>query len=282
MTRNSQPVAPPTDPAERAAFELVPGVLKTVRLEPYDHGGRQGAVDARLHYPDGRVAALEVTSAAGEGVRQLYALLGEEFETLPNPGNWMWSATVDHPRDLPELAARCGRIILRCEAAGIASPKHAYELMRDPDINWLMRSSVDLHGTPNLPKMDGERERPLYVTQGGKGGTVNESLSKFAEALDVVLGQPHIQRRAAKLGRSGYDERHLFVAVDESVLPFDVHYALMARDVMPPNRPALPTSVTHLWLLITFAPWLFLVTSDGMKRFRRADVIGDHEDSTSG
>lgn len=105
-----------------------------VRVEPYDHSGRQSAVDALLHFPDGRVAALEVTSAAEEGSRQLYSLLDGKYATLPNPGEWMWSATVSHPRDLPELEARCGRIILLCEAAGIHAPHYAYELRSNPDI----------------------------------------------------------------------------------------------------------------------------------------------------
>ena len=264
--------AEPSDPAERAAFELIPRLLANgVEVEPYDHSGRQGAVDALLHYPDGRVASLEVTSAASDGARQLYALLGTDYETLPNPGNWTWSATVDHPRDLPELASRCGRIIVLCESAGVAHPKHAYELISDPDINWLMRASADLHGSPGLPKMDGERERPLYVTPGGKGGAVNESLSRFAKAVEDVLSQSHVQKRVAKLARSGHSEQHLFVLIDDSAMPFDVAYALAARQVMPPSASALPGDVTHLWLLVTFTPWVFLVTDDGIVRHRRSE-----------
>jgi len=97
-------------PRRRRAFYYVPAILG-VRLEPWDHSGRQGAVDALLHYPrrtnrsatpDGRTAALEVTTAAGEGRRLLQALI-EANPTLPNPGNWTWSATIDNPKDMPEL-----------------------------------------------------------------------------------------------------------------------------------------------------------------------------------
>ena len=46
---------------ERLAFAVVGAVLD-VTVEPYDRNGRQRAVDAILHYADGKKAALEVSS----------------------------------------------------------------------------------------------------------------------------------------------------------------------------------------------------------------------------
>lgn len=46
---------------ERLAFAVASTVL-SVEVEQYDRDGRQGAVDAILHYADGRKAALEVSS----------------------------------------------------------------------------------------------------------------------------------------------------------------------------------------------------------------------------
>jgi hypothetical protein len=48
---------------ERLAF-AVAGTVLGVTVESYDRDGRQRAVDAILHYPDGRKAALEVTATA--------------------------------------------------------------------------------------------------------------------------------------------------------------------------------------------------------------------------
>lgn len=161
-----------TDPGEKAAFALVPANLGAgVWAEPYDHSGRQEAVDVLLHYPDGRDAAMEVTTAAAPRMRQLDKLLAEH-ETLPNPDNWTWSATIDDPRDLPDLLDRVGSIILLCEAHGVREPGRAYHLRREPDIGWLMRSAVEMHGSPELPKMDGDRERPMTLTTGGRRGEV--------------------------------------------------------------------------------------------------------------
>jgi hypothetical protein len=86
-----------------------------------------------------------------------------------------------------------------------------------------------------------------------------------------VVAQDHVQKRVAKLGRSGYDEQHLFLVVDDSAVPFDVHYALMRGAVTPPIAPNLPGKVTHLWLLITFTPKVFLVTHHGLRAFDRAE-----------
>lgn len=261
------------DPAEDAAFDLVPQFLDVI-VEPYDHSGRQSAVDALLHYADGRVAAMEVTSTAGAGQRQLYALLAKRYETLPNPGEWTWLASVEHPRDLPELAERCGRIILTCEAHGVRNPRYAHDLYfaGEADIAWLMRSTAELHGSPDLPKWDAarKRDRPLFVTVGGRGGTVDESLSGFALAMDEITAQEHVQKRVAKLAASEHAEKHLFVLIDDSAIPFPVFYALVQRDVTPPIPPKLPAPVTHLWLLVTFTPSLFLVTNDGLMRYARS------------
>lgn len=266
------------DPAEEAAFHFVPTILG-VRLEEYDHSGRQGAVDALLHYPDGHVASLEVTSAAAEGMRQLYALL-ERTPTLPNPGNWTWSATIDNPKDLPELLERVERIIIKSEARGITHPEHAYDLASagDPDFAWIVRSSVTMAGSPEVPKVreqDGV-ERPLFLTQGGSGGVVDEALAGFAAAVTEVLAEPHVQKRLQKLARDGRDEQHLFVVVDTSAFPFGVTYALMARNGVPPGRPELPSSLTHLWLLVTFTPWILLGTREGWTQYARGDYPDGH------
>lgn len=96
-----------------------------------------------------------------------------------------------------------------------------------------------------------------------------ESLSRFAPEIDKITAEPHVQKRVAKLGKSGFDEHNLFLLIDETAVEFSVGYALMSRNVMPPTAPALPGGVTQMWLLVTFTPWLLLITENGMERFRR-------------
>lgn len=115
-----------------------------------------------------------------------------------------------------------------------------------------------------------QRERPLFLTLAGRGGGVDESLKGFAEAIEAVLAQAHVQKRVKKLERSGYDEQHLFLVADHTALPFDVFYGLTRGNVTPPSGPSLPGAVTHLWLLVTFTPDVFLVTAAGVRRYTRA------------
>jgi hypothetical protein len=56
-----------------------------------DVGGRQGAVDLRLSYPDGRTAAVEVTSHAGPGARRRGPRTGGPGE-WPDPRRPWWTA----------------------------------------------------------------------------------------------------------------------------------------------------------------------------------------------
>lgn len=263
MTRSPGDTGP-RDHAEEMAFTLVPAFLGDgVRLELHDHSGRQGAVDALLHYSDGRTGALEVTSHAPAGYQQLGKLLEEQY-TLPNPGRWTWDASIGHPRDLPELRRRVARIITLSERHGVNHPNHAYELRYELDIAWLMGSSVRLVGHPSVPKMDGDRERPLYLTPSGAGGVVDEDLHGFVEAMNDVLADPNVVRHAEKVVRHGAPEAHLFVAIVLDDDRFGVEHALMTRDVTPPAAPALPDGLTHLWLAVLWTPWVFLVTADGL------------------
>src|SRR6185369_4405865 len=101
---------------ERAAC-LVAERCLGVTAEAWDVGGRVGAVDAMLHFPDGRTGALEVTTVAGEGALQTANLLARDENSWPTSGVWCWTINVGSPRDLPQLRSCYQRIILACEAA---------------------------------------------------------------------------------------------------------------------------------------------------------------------
>jgi len=74
-----------------------------VVAEAWDVGLQAGVPDARLHFPDGRTAAFEVTVLAAEGVLQTENLLAADNHVWPAPGLWVWTIEVGSPRDLPRL-----------------------------------------------------------------------------------------------------------------------------------------------------------------------------------
>lgn len=254
----------PQDSAEKAAFKLIP-MYTGAELQHYDHSGRQGAVDALLHFPDGRIAALEVTSAAAPGQRQLESIRRRWGVHPVNPGQWTWLATVRTPRDFAELKDRAGRIILRCEELGITRAESATHLTGDTDFDWLVNSKATLRGFPGSPKLGGA-DPPLPVLEGMSGGGRNEGPRDFEDAVDDLIRGDHVVKRAEKLRRSGYTEQHLFIMVHESALPESAHFSLRMRR-SPFTEIELPPGVTHLWLLVAFTHRLLLATVDGWQSF---------------
>lgn len=76
---------------ERLAFAVVGAVLG-VTVEPYDRNGRQRAVDAILHYADGRKAALEVSSISPDNEARIQHYLGDRgyFRSIAGVnGKWL-------------------------------------------------------------------------------------------------------------------------------------------------------------------------------------------------
>lgn len=230
------------------AVERATGATATA----HDVGGRQGAYDLALTYDDGRTGAVEVTSHAGTGRRQLEGLLGQDDFAWENHGRWAWSASVSDPADLPRLREVYARLIGLCEQYGAARPDLLPWDVRYADLDacWLETSTVPLFGSPDVPAVEGERRRPVYVMPDGNGGVIDEDLAGLDRAVADLLAVPTVARRVAKVSKAETDERHLFVAVDTSGLPFSVASALMGRPERLPTTSAmvLPGRLTHLWL----------------------------------
>ena len=98
-----------------------------------------------LAYSDGRSGALEVTSHAGEGVRQMEGLLGRDGWTWPKP----WSVVLDHFgsgtfEDLRRLGDVYEHVIQQCESLGAVTPETLPAGLRrvDPHVRWVVESSA--------------------------------------------------------------------------------------------------------------------------------------------
>ncbi|GGM15749.1 hypothetical protein GCM10011594_39750 [Nakamurella endophytica] len=253
---------------ERAACLIAERVLGVV-AEPWDVDGRQGVVDAMLTYPTGRRAAFEVTALSGDGALQTLSLLSRDQFQWPLPGQWTWTVEVGSAADLPQLRGRYVRIALLCEAAGLSRPEQLWQRQisvdPDPDIAWLLEHSTsDMVGHPDLPAIDGNRVRSATVLPASRGGAVDESLSGLRQALEDAFAEPHMVRHLDKTARADTDERHLFLPVHWSVLPFPVFYGLLDDgQALPPEPPPLPPAITHLWLAPELARRVLLWTPHG-------------------
>lgn len=237
------------NPQEQAACLVAVRVLGAVEAEAWDIPGRTNAVDAILRLKDGRRAAFEVTNLAGERALQLASLLAKDKHKWPLPGDWFWTIEVGSLGDLQRLKGCYENIIRICERAGEPYP---YELAREPsaheDVKWLVyQSSSEMTGYPKRLAKEMQNPGAMVVPYAG-GGAVDESLRGFADALRDAFTSPHIVSHFEKLARAEADERHLFIPLHDSALPFGISSELIFEDTLPPEPPPLPESVTHLWL----------------------------------
>lgn len=239
----------PDEKHAAAAVERVTGA--TARA--HDVGGRQGAYDVDLTYPDGHRAALEVTTHAGEGVRHRAALLGRDGHAWPNPGRWSWAIGLDDPADIPRLRAVYARAITACEEHEVPDPERLPEdlLSEDPELSWLaFESASSLQGHPPPGSVDGRPRHPVLVRPSTRMALVDTELVGLPDAVTALLAVPHVARRAAKVGAARHvDERHLFVGIGEGGLPEPLYVPLTTMpQSLPADPPDVPDELSHVWL----------------------------------
>ena len=195
---------------------------------------RQGGVDAILTLPDGRKAAFEVTNLAAKGALHTASLLARDNHKWPLPGKWFWDIHVDSPTDLQRLKKIYQKVILICEAAGVADPgRLGWDPSADTDLQWLVqKSKSSMFGYPEHLATDMQKPGAMVVPA-ARGGVVDDSLSGFAADLGEAFKSPHIQRHFRKLEQTEADERHLFIALHDSALSFSTSSALMFGKALP-------------------------------------------------
>jgi hypothetical protein len=238
---------------EREACLIAEKALGAV-AEAWDDGHRQGAVDAMLTLPDGRKAAFEVTNLAAKGALYTASVLARDNHSWPLPGNWFWTIDVGSPEDLKRLKKVYEKIILLCEAAGDPYPERRmrWDPSADADLQWLVQSKSTMVGYPDQLAKDMRNPAAMVVPASG-GGWIDESLSGFASELRKAFKSPHIEPHFEKLAKAATDERHLFIALHDSALPFSIASELMFGKTLPAESPPVPDYITHVWLAPAFS-----------------------------
>ncbi|MFI9406347.1 hypothetical protein [Nocardia sp. NPDC052316] len=258
---------------EQVACQIAERVLGAV-AEPWDVDGRNGAVDAMLALADGRRAAFEVTVLAAAGAIQTDALLYADDNSWPLPGAWTWTIRVGDPSDIPRLRNSYQNIALACEAAGVERPQELiwHRRTSDSDLRWLVEESTSqMFGHSTVPAVDGEKVRSAMLVPRGRGGAVDVSLEGLRGALQQAFGEHHLPRHIEKLSRADADERHLFIPIHFSALPFPVADGLRRGEAIPPEPPPLPEEITHLWLAPSFSRRVLLWSNTGWSYHNQYD-----------
>jgi hypothetical protein len=233
-------------PEEELAFAVVRRVLG-VPVERHDRDGRQGAVDALVRYPEGRPAALEVSSIGPQGEARIWNFLGRQGYTRAVPGltrTWALHLPRDfHPADMriaDEALPWCDRraIIRMRDAAG-----------QDDGVDRLLTLGVRAHVLENAAS-DTRGTRPrVYVSLPPIGGFPGRGTETLAGELAEMLRAPKIQSKISKLAATGLAERHLVLIVRPSAFSYPVYDALAFGGTLPGHAPSLPAGLSQLWLL---------------------------------
>jgi hypothetical protein len=262
------------DDSEKAACEIARRVLD-VHIEPWDVYGRVNADDALLHYPDGRIAAFEVSKLAADRALQLDSLLERDDFSWPLPGRWWWTISIPEVRYLPRVKADYKQVVLWCEQNQVTRPHRLRPSAQLPaEVAWIATSgAATMTGHPDVPIRDGDMEHHAMVVPAGAGGGSDLSLAGLDTALSTALATTHLRDRVQKLRSTEVDvaERHLFIPLHRTALPFPIAYGLIVGAALPSAPPPLPWELTHLWLAPQFGKRVLLGTADGWSQHQPYD-----------
>jgi hypothetical protein len=254
---------------ERAACLIAERVLGGEATH-WDTDGRRNAVDAMFfNLPDGRKAAFEVTNLAGDGALHTVGALTSGKYKWPLDGAWFWDINIRFARDLKKLNRCYSNIIRICEQAEVTRPELLFGWLPSthPDVQWLVQeSSCVMSGHPDIPAAS-MSEAMVVLTAGG--GFIDDSMTGFADALRAAFdGAPHIASHFKKLENAEADERHLFISLHGTALPFSIFSVLQFDDPLSPEPPPVPDYITHLWLAPDSSRRVLSWTqSDGWRNF---------------
>jgi hypothetical protein len=250
---------------ERLAF-AVAGVVLGVTVEWYDRCGRQRAVDAILHYADGRTAALEVSATGPDSEVAIQHYLGQRghSRTIAGvAGTWVVQLPrTFHPAHMRNVEEGLRRFEER-EAIHLSESAAA-----DTNLGQLTRQGV----RADLIEATGSRVHfVLPPTAGpvglGRGGLPGE--------LDAVLSTEKMQSKLDKLTSSGLAERHLFLIVLPGTFRHSVYDTLAFSGRLPDVAPHLPGGLSQAWLLtgVRAGGVIRAVSSEGWRRDHPYDEI---------
>ena len=202
--------------------------------QPYDRDGRQMAVDALLHYPDGREGALEVSSIGPEDEAAITNYLGSRDDGKSITGltrRWL----VDIPRTFhPADLRKMGGLLRRCESHGAGDLRGLAGL--DREVDHLLRRGLRAYAAGPI---DPGHARAYFMAS-PIGGFSGNGLESLPDELAVSLSTPKIQTKIRKLQASGCSDRHLLLIVRASAFSWPVFEGLAFDASLPGQVPVLP------------------------------------------
>lgn len=199
--------------AEQIAAHLV-GHATGTRVVPYDVDGRQSAVDFILEWPDGRVAALEVTLIVEAESIAWQGLASKEKWRWPAATSWEFRPNkVNFPYKLTRRAAL--RAVELCDHWSVDTPAElpTETLANEQELVQFLADDIgSLRRTPFNPG--------IVLYQSTQAEFMDAAPQDFGHVVESWHQQPHIASHIEKLKKAPQvSERHLFLIPVDEILP---------------------------------------------------------------
>jgi hypothetical protein len=231
---------------EQFAFAVAANILD-VEVEPFDINDRQRAVDAILHFPDGRDAAMEVTSVGPEDEAAILNFLGRTGYRRTGfgiTGRWL----VNIPRNFhPSDVRKIEEALRHCESREVTVLAELFG--EDKIIDELVDKGVRATRLANISGQGLDRPPGADLILSSFGGFPGEGFTNLPSELAALLSTVKLERKLAKLLASNLPELHLFLIVRPSGFSYPVYDALAFGRDLPRDPPILPRSLNQAWLV---------------------------------
>ena len=244
----------PSGDIERDARNVV-SRLTGQRVVIQDDGVSFRKPDLRIEYVD-RTAVVEVVADMAPDHAATYSNLRRRGGQIPatiglSAADRMWWVNLvsgahvgrlleDIAAAIEGLGARLGE-----EVPGILTPLDELPQTNSTEVQVLRGLGVAEIGSRPLEETE---EAVIHVRGPRVHGPSDVTWDELLEWVREYLSGPRTKDVREKLSDSGADERHVFVAAS-STSPWAVYHGLAgALQGLPPEPPALPTEITHLWL----------------------------------
>ena len=224
--------------AEQVAQAVVEAVEVGATMRPKSEQSH-GEHDFDLHYPDGRIATLEVTAAMDENAERTIAALRDNRKGGPfakrAPGRQGWYIHPGRNANINRVRSQADAYLARVEADGLTKFFSSTDAADYDSVRQIWNDLQIVGGTV----FQWKTPETIGISAPGGGGAV--SVSAFLRAVSTEANKPDNLR---KLREAGTEERHLFVYID--MLNFLPWVAFVDSDP-PADAQDPPDGITHVW-----------------------------------
>ncbi len=227
------PCREPLRSDDRTAKQLVQLCLRDVEVCLHDDGSEPMMYDLDLRWSDGRVEAMEVTTATSATLRKVAQRIERQGPVIAKDSTrdwfvWLAAGTTD----VSSVRAKIDHLLSLVEQAGIT--RFGAQERTSAAVASLHQEAGVLSGLSREAK----RQQPRIVLHLPQHWWRHQP-----ETVNRVV-EDHARLNETKLVRSGREERHLFVMFDFSEM--EAWSALVERE--PPEAPPeLPEAITTAW-----------------------------------